>query len=92
MLNSVAGRMKRLGYHLIVTEDCLAWLAKRGYDVQFGARPLKRVIQRYVADPLALKVLGAEVSAGETVTVDCDDAGQISFTTSASESQLHGES
>ncbi len=78
-LQAVGKRMHQLGYGFEVTPDCLEWLAKRGYDVQFGARPLKRVIQRYVADPLAIKVLGAEVSVGEKIVVDCDDTGRITF-------------
>lgn len=78
-IDAVAGRLKELGITLDVTEQCLEWLSKRGYDVQYGARPLKRVIQRYVTDPLALKVLGAEVRAGDTVELDCDDNGQTVF-------------
>ncbi|MEY3387145.1 MAG: ATP-dependent Clp protease ATP-binding subunit [Bacteroidota bacterium] len=76
---SVASRMKGLGIDLVVTDECMEWLGKRGYDVQLGARPLKRVIQRYVTDPLALHVLGADVRAGDLVTVDADEAGQITF-------------
>jgi len=79
-LDAVGRRMKQLGYGFQVTEECVEWLAKRGYDVQFGARPLKRVIQRYVADPLAIKVLGAEVSIGSMIVVDCDETGRITFT------------
>ncbi len=78
---AVAQRMKDLGIDLTVTPNCVEWLGKRGYDVQLGARPLKRVIQRYLADPLALKILGAEVRAGDTVTADCDDTGRMSFVT-----------
>lgn len=78
---AVSQRMKDLGINLTVTPNCVEWLGKRGYDVQLGARPLKRVIQRYLADPLALKILGAEVRAGDTVTADCDDTGRMSFVT-----------
>jgi ATP-dependent Clp protease ATP-binding subunit ClpB len=78
---AVEHRMKDLGIQLVVTPNCVEWLGKRGYDVQLGARPLKRVIQRYLADPLALKILGAEVRAGDIVTVDCDDNGRMSFVT-----------
>jgi ATP-dependent Clp protease ATP-binding subunit ClpB len=79
---NVAKRLAGIGITLMVTDNCAEWLGKRGYDVQFGARPLKRVIQRYIADPLAIKVLGSEVRAGDTVTVDCDDAARISFSIS----------
>ena len=78
---AVEQRMKDLGIQLVVTPNCVEWLGKRGYDVQLGARPLKRVIQRYLADPLALKILGAEVRASDIVTVDCDDNGRMSFVT-----------
>jgi ATP-dependent Clp protease ATP-binding subunit ClpB len=78
---AVEQRMKDLGIRLVVTPNCVEWLGRRGYDVQLGARPLKRVIQRYLADPLALKILGAEVRASDIVTVDCDDNGRMSFVT-----------
>ena len=83
----VAARMKGLGIDLVVTQECMDWLGKRGYDVQLGARPLKRVIQRYVTDPLALHVLGADVRAGEQVTVDADDTGRITFAITARDEQ-----
>lgn len=79
---AVARRLKEHDIHLIVTDNALDWLARRGYDVQYGARPLKRVIQRYLADPLAMKVLASEVVAGGTVTADADDNGRMTFTVS----------
>lgn len=78
-LDAVGRRLAQLGYGFRVTSECVDWLAKRGYDVQYGARPLKRVIQRSVADPLAIKVLAAEVTAGERIVVDCDERGTIIF-------------
>ncbi len=79
-LKSVEDRLKEIGIGLRVTPHALEWLAKRGYDSQYGARPLKRVIQRYVADPLAIKVLSAEVRSGESIVLDSDDNGQMMFT------------
>lgn len=84
-IDAVAQRIEDLGMFLKVTPQCIEWLGRRGYDVQMGARPLKRVIQRYLVDPLALKVLSAEVRAGDTVTVDCDDNGRMSFVTSTTD-------
>jgi ATP-dependent Clp protease ATP-binding subunit ClpB len=55
---------------LDVSEEAVAWLAKAGYDPAYGARPLKRVIQRHIADPLALALLGGRYSEGDTVWVD----------------------
>jgi len=57
---------------LEVSDDALAWLAKRGYDPVYGARPLKRVIQREVADELALALLENQYPEGATVTVDVE--------------------
>ena len=58
---------------LSVTEAAMSWLAHEGYDPSFGARPLKRVIQRQIAYPAALLILGGTVGEGDTVTVDVLD-------------------
>ncbi len=52
------------------TDAAKKWLAERGYDAQYGARPLRRLIQRMVQDPLALKLLLGEIVPGQNVTVD----------------------
>ena len=59
---------RRLG--LDVSDDAAAWLARDGYDPTYGARPLKRVIQRKIADPLALALLEGRYTEGDTVHVD----------------------
>jgi ATP-dependent Clp protease ATP-binding subunit ClpB len=59
---------KRLSLEL--TDAAKGFLAERGYDPTYGARPLKRAIQKYLMDPLALKVLGSEYVAGDTILVD----------------------
>jgi ATP-dependent Clp protease ATP-binding subunit ClpB len=58
---------------LEVTEAAKHLLARKGYDPAFGARPLKRVIQRNVADPLAMLVLEGKIPEGGTVTADAED-------------------
>nr|MDP9006889.1 AAA family ATPase [Actinomycetota bacterium] len=55
---------------LEVSDDAVAWLARRGYDPDFGARPLKRLIQRAIGDPLALALLEGRYQEGDTVMVD----------------------
>jgi ATP-dependent Clp protease ATP-binding subunit ClpB len=60
---------------LHVSEAAKEWLANMGYDPVYGARPLKRTIQRYVQDPLALKILGGEFKEGDTVEVEADHEG-----------------
>jgi len=60
---------------LVVTDAAKAWLAATGYDPVYGARPLKRLIQKSVADPLAIALLEGRYAEGVTVTVDVvDDA------------------
>ena len=51
------------------------WLAEAGYDPAYGARPLKRVIQRQLQDPLAMRILEGAVNDGDTVTVGADAGG-----------------
>jgi ATP-dependent Clp protease ATP-binding subunit ClpB len=55
---------------LVVTDEAMAWLAHEGYDPAFGARPLKRVIQRMIADGAAMMILDGKVGEGDTITVD----------------------
>ncbi|MDV7271688.1 ATP-dependent chaperone ClpB [Thioclava sp. A2] len=62
---------------LELDEAARMWLADEGYDPVFGARPLKRVIQRHLQDPLAELILGGEVKDGDTVSVTASDAGLV---------------
>ena len=78
----VAIQLKRLGallkdrdITLNLTEKGKEWLAREGYDPAYGARPLKRVIQREVQDRLAEAILAGDVTDGQTVNVDAGDAG-----------------
>jgi ATP-dependent Clp protease ATP-binding subunit ClpB len=65
-------RLEARRIHLEVTEAAKALLGREGYDPTFGARPLKRTIQRLVQDPLALKLLEREYAEGDTVVVDAE--------------------
>jgi ATP-dependent Clp protease ATP-binding subunit ClpB len=58
---------------LTLTDAAREYLAEKGYDPAFGARPLKRLIQRELQDPLALKLLAGEVREGDEVVVDASD-------------------
>jgi ATP-dependent Clp protease ATP-binding subunit ClpB len=66
-------RERRLGF--VVTDEARRWLAAKGYDQAFGARPLKRLIQKAIGDQLASALLSGRYADGETVTVDADDSG-----------------
>ena len=70
---------KRLGDEQIslkLTEPALTFLVKHGYDQDYGARPLKRAIQRYIEDPLSEKILLAEFAKGDEVEVDVAPDGE----------------
>mgnify|MGYP000315357004 CR=1 FL=1 len=69
-LRHLAQRLAARRLQLDVSEEAAAWLARTGYDPTYGARPLKRVIQRKIADPLALALLEGRYSEGDTVNVD----------------------
>jgi ATP-dependent Clp protease ATP-binding subunit ClpB len=71
-LERLAARLHDRRLTLDVTDQAKAWLADRGFDPVYGARPLRRLIQTAVADPLAKALLGGEVHDGDTVRIDVD--------------------
>lgn len=72
-------RLAERSLGLELTPSALAYLAKTGYDPDFGARPLKRLIQREVADPVALGLLQGDYSAGDVVAIDATSDGGLTF-------------
>ena len=62
---------------LDLTDGARAWLGRMGYDPVYGARPLKRAVQKYLQDPLADKILAGEVHDGQTVRVDEGDGALL---------------
>ena len=78
----LASLIKRLAdrrIELRVTDGASARLAQEGYDLVFGARPLKRLIQKKVGDTLALALLETKFGEGDTVTVNADSDGRLTF-------------
>ncbi len=69
-LKGLFSRVITMGYKLELTTDAKDYIAEKGYDVQYGARPLKRAIQKYLEDELADVVLGGELEAGDTILMD----------------------
>jgi ATP-dependent Clp protease ATP-binding subunit ClpC len=64
-----------------LTEAAKTFIADKGYDVQFGARPLHRAIQKYLEDPLAEEILNMNIKAGDVMIANLDEAeGKIKFT------------
>jgi len=76
-LGLLGARLRLRKITLDVDEAARQWLGDKGYDPVYGARPLKRVIQRYLQDPLAEKLLGGEVMDGATVTVGAGPDGLL---------------
>jgi ATP-dependent Clp protease ATP-binding subunit ClpB len=74
-IRGLARRLAARRLEIELTDAAKAYLAERGYDPTFGARPLKRLIQREVQDPLATRLLGGEIGEGSTVVVDREGDG-----------------
>jgi ATP-dependent Clp protease ATP-binding subunit ClpC len=77
-LSHLFGRVNTLGYTIVLTDSAKEFIADKGFDSQFGARPLKRAIQKYLEDPIAEEILKGELAEGDTMEVDYDkEADQI---------------
>ncbi|HUC04340.1 MAG TPA: AAA family ATPase [Acidimicrobiales bacterium] len=74
-LEHLAARLAERRLSLQVSPEAAAWLAKTGYDPDFGARPLRRLLQRQIEDPLALALLEGRYLEGSTVTVSVENGG-----------------
>jgi ATP-dependent Clp protease ATP-binding subunit ClpC len=71
-----------MGFHIELTVAAKDFLAEKGYDPQYGARPLNRAIQKYLEDPIAEELLKGEIAEGDTILADYvkeTDAEQISI-------------
>ena len=86
-LKHVAELMSARSLTLKVSADARGYLAEKGYDPDFGARPLKRTIQRLLQDPLALKVISGEISEGDTIHVTVGGDGLVFKTTAVTEGE-----
>ncbi len=75
-LNSLYGRIQGLGYSIKISDEAKDYISDKGYDVQFGARPLKRAIQKYLEDPLAEEIIRSNLSEGDIIDVDFDKEKQ----------------
>lgn len=77
-MRSVAERLGDSGVHLHLTEPARNWLARTGYDPQFGARPLRRTIQRFIENPLSVRLLRGDFKPGDMIVID-ELNGQLIF-------------
>ncbi len=69
-LTGLYKRIEGMGYHIHVSDKAKEFVATKGYDVQFGARPLKRAIQTYIEDGVAARILSGELHPGDTITIE----------------------
>ena len=77
-MNGMIKQLEDAGFKLEITDEAVDWLAQLGYDPQFGARPLKRVLQKKVLNELSKQILGGEISKENTIIVDAIE-NQIVF-------------
>jgi len=75
-MKEVQERMVERGLNVELTPAGRDWLAKEGFDPAFGARPLRRALQKYVESPLSVRLLGGEFSEGDTIVVDVGEEGK----------------
>ena len=69
-LEKLLSRIKGLGYTLTITDDAKDYIADKGFDKQYGARPLKRAIQKYVEDALAEEIVASNLTEGDSIKID----------------------
>ena len=74
-------RMNYAGYKVVISDDALDWLAQLGYDPQFGARPLKRVIQKKIMDELSKEILSGRIAPTDEIQINLKD-NQLEFNNS----------
>lgn len=75
-LKKLFSRINEMGYQLELTEKAHDFIAEKGWDEQYGARPLKRAIQKYVEDVLAEEIIRTKINIGEKIIIDYDDEKQ----------------
>ncbi|MEO7802001.1 MAG: ATP-dependent Clp protease ATP-binding subunit, partial [Ginsengibacter sp.] len=81
LMKGVKKRLTNLGFELELSEEAKKFIAEKGYDAQFGARPLHRAIQKYLEDPLAEEILNMNIKNGDTLVAELNqETSQISFT------------
>ena len=74
-LKGLYSRIQNLGYTLTLSDDAKRFIAEKGYDVQYGARPLKRAIQTYLEDGLSEMIVSTQLEAGDEIQVSLNEAG-----------------
>lgn len=76
-LKALFGRVHTLGYEIALTDNAKEYIADKGFDSNFGARPLKRAIQKYLEDPIAEEILKGELAEGDVLEIDYDKTTEL---------------
>ena len=71
-LDHLYNRIKNLGYFIEMTDKAKDFIVDKGYDEKFGARPLKRAIQKFIEDPLAEEIINTNLAEGDTILLDIE--------------------
>jgi ATP-dependent Clp protease ATP-binding subunit ClpC len=74
-MKEISDRLVEQGLQVQLTAAATSWLAREGFDPQFGARPLRRALQRHVESPLSVQMLRGDFEKGDLVVVDAGDEG-----------------
>ena len=75
-MRNVVKRVEEMGYKIELTEKAKDFIAEKGWDEQYGARPLKRAIQKYVEDVLADKIIATNLHIGDLISIDLGENGE----------------
>lgn len=73
-LDKLYRRLKDIGYNIELTEEAKEFIANKGYDKDFGARPLKRAIQKYIEDPIAEEIVNSEIKEGDNLLIELNES------------------
>ena len=73
MAEELRKRLNEFGIDFVLTEEAKAFLAKEGYDPNFGARPLRRAIQKHIEDKLSEELLKGTIKTGDIITISVED-------------------
>ena len=72
-LLNLFGRVNKLGYAIKISDSAKDFIVEKGYDIQYGARPLKRAIQKYLEDPMAEEIIQSNISEGDSIEIDYEE-------------------
>ena len=75
-IRQVVKRVEEMGYKIELTDKAMDFIADKGWDEQYGARPLKRAVQRYVEDVLAEAIISSDLHIGDLISIDLDEKGE----------------